>query len=354
MFYDYLYSLTPTQIFTAIGFVVGSFIVGWAFQSLILHRLRVWASKTTWEGDDVIIGAIHGITLFWFVLGGVYGAIRVLSISAPILVIIHKVLIFIFLFSITVVCARIAAGFAGLYSRKAVGAERSISIFTYLARLIVYVTGILMILQTLGVSITPVLTALGVGGLAVALALQDTLSNLFAGLSIIAVRKVRIGEFVRLDSGQDGHVTDITWRYTEICTLANNIVLIPNAKLANAIVTNFAHPDTETSVVVDAAVNYGSDLEKVERISIEVAREIMKTVPGGLPDYTPVVRFNNLGDFSIKFSVVMRCGQYTDQFLIKHEFIKQLMKRYAAEGIQVPYPTNITYLRQSETLSSSV
>jgi small-conductance mechanosensitive channel len=348
MFLDYINSLTLTQLLSAAGSVVGGFLIGWIFEKLILRRLRHWAERTSWEGDDVVIDAVHGITLFWFVLGGVYGALRFLAISAPILVIIHKVLIFVVLFSITVVAARVAAGFASLYSRKAVGAEKSVSLFTYLARVIVYVTGILMILQTLGVSITPVLTALGVGGLAVALALQDTLSNLFAGLAIIAVRKVRIGEFVRLDSGQDGYVIDIAWRYTEICTLGNNTILIPNAKLANAIVTNFAHPDKELSVSVDAAVAYGTDLERVEKISIEVAREIMQALPGGLPDYQPAVRFNTLGEYSIKFSVVMRCRDYTDQFLIRHEFIKRLMKRFDAERIAVPYPTNITYMRPAD------
>ncbi len=211
--------------------MLGGFVLGWIFDRIILGYLKRLAAKSAWEGDDIIIHCVHGVATLWLTVGGVYFAILSLHPAPKVLKPTQQVVLFLLLFSATVVAARIGAGLAGLYSRRAVGADRSISIFTYIAKLIIYIIGFLVILQSFGVSITPILTALGVGGLAVALALQDTLGNLFAGLGIIAVRKVRVGEFVRLDSGQEGYIADISWRYTEIRQLANNMILVPNSKL---------------------------------------------------------------------------------------------------------------------------
>jgi small-conductance mechanosensitive channel len=202
----------------------------------------------------------------------------------------------------------------------------------------VYIIGILVLLQSLGISIAPILTALGVGGLAVALALQDTLSNLFAGIHMVASRKIRPGDYVELDGGREGYVEDITWRYTTIRTLSNNMVIIPNAKLASSVATNFALPDREIAISVDVGVAYESDLEKVESVTLEVAREVMEEVEGGVPGSEPSIRYRKFDDSSIGFSVNLRAKEFTNQYFIRHAFIKRLHKRYRAEGIDIPFP----------------
>jgi len=196
----------------------------------------------------------------------------------------------------------------------------------------------MVILQSFGVSITPLLTALGIGGIAIALALQDTLSNLFAGFQIIASKKIRVGDYIKLDSGDEGHVTDITWRNTTIRSLPNNTVVLPNSRLANSIVTNYNIPEKEMSFLVQVGVSYGSDLEKVERATVDVAREIMKTVPGGVPGFEPFIRYHTFGDFSIGFTVIMRAKEFVDHYPLKHEFVKKLHARYIKEGIEIPFP----------------
>ena len=224
-------------------------------------------------------------------------------------------------------------------------AERSS--FAYVStRIIVFIIGILIILHSLGISITPILTALGVGGLAVALALQDTLSNLFAGLHIILTRQIKPGDYIKLETGEEGYVVDITWRNTTIRELPNNYIIIPNLKLAQAIVKNHYLPDREISVTVQLGVSYDSDLEKVERVTIEVAKEVMMEVPGGIPEFQPFIRYHTFGDFSINFTVIMRCREFTDQYLIKHEFIKRLHKRYKDEGIIIPFPIRTVYINK--------
>lgn len=338
MIYTFFGDFTFNQALTALLFVAGGIGLGLLVDRVLLGYLRRLAARSAWEGDDVIIHAVHGVAALWFAIGGLYFALVSLAPPPEVLVPAQKVVIFLLLFSATVVLARIGAGLAGLYSRRAVGADRSVSIFVYFAKLLVYIIGFLVILQSFGVSITPILTALGVGGLAVALALQDTLSNLFAGLGIIAVQKVRVGEFIKLDSGQEGYVTDISWRYTEIRQLSNNMILVPNSKLAGAIVTNYHRPEKEMSVVINLGVAYDSDLERVESVTVDVATQIQKEVPGAVPDFTPFVRYNEFGDFSIKFSVIFRVMEFTDQFLLKHEFVKRLKQRYDREGFVIPFP----------------
>jgi small-conductance mechanosensitive channel len=118
--------------------------------------------------------------------------------------------------------------------------------------------------------------------------------------------------------------------------LSNNTVLVPNAKLSQSIVTNYHLPDHEMAVVIDASVDYNSDLNRVEQITTDVGRDVMRTVPGGVPTFDPQVRFHTLGDPGIGFSVVLRAREFLDQQLIRHEFIKRLHRRFAAEGITIP------------------
>jgi small-conductance mechanosensitive channel len=177
-----------------------------------------------------------------------------------------------------------------------------------------------------------------VGGLAVALALKDTLSNFFAGFHIVATKQIRVGDYLKLSSQEEGYVNDISWRTTKIRTLAGNLVLVPNAKLTELIVTNYTLPGKDMAVMVGVSVHYNSDLAKVERVACEAAAEVMREVPGGVPDFVPSIRYHTFGESGIGFSVIMRGETFVDQFLIKHEFIKRLHDRFAREGIVIPYP----------------
>ncbi|MEA3244958.1 MAG: mechanosensitive ion channel family protein, partial [Gemmatimonadota bacterium] len=227
------------------------------------------------------------------------------------------------------------------------GAIPSARILSTAARAFVFVVGILVALQTLGVSVAPILTALGVGGLAVGLALQDTLANLFAGFQILVSRQVRPGDFIQLGSGEKGFVEDITWRNTTIRQLPNNIVIVPNAKLSQQITINYSLPETEQAVLVQVGVSYDEDLPTVERITIEVARTIQRDVDGAVRDFEPFTRYHTFADSSINFSVIMRGTEYTSNFLMKHEFVKRLHARYKAEGITIPFPQRTVHLHQA-------
>jgi small-conductance mechanosensitive channel len=325
--------------------IASGFIVGLVFERIILTRLKKIAARTKWEGDEIIIGGLRGMTTFWFVIAGVYAAIHTITLSPALLSVLKKVLLVGAIFSVTLVLAKIAVGFVNLYSRKTEGILPSTSIFANLTKLLILLLGFLIILQTLGISITPILTALGVGGLAVALALQDTLSNFFAGIHILLSRKIKPGDYVKLETGEEGYVTDITWRNTTIRALPNNMIICPNAKLASAIVTNFHQPETEMAVLVQVGVSYDSDLEKVQEVTIQVGKEVMRQIQGGVPEFEPFIRYHTFADSSINFTVILRAREYTDQYLIKHEFIKRLRQRYKEEGIEIPFPIRTVYMK---------
>jgi small-conductance mechanosensitive channel len=316
------------------GFVIGGYII----RKILFHRLEKWAARTSSRIDDIIISSLRGPLILWFLLIGISLGLEMSKYPERIVGIAQKVLLVLTILSITVVIASIVSKLVSVYSSRVETTLPVTSLTQNVSRLVVLAIGMLVILNVLGISITPILATLGVGGLAVALALQDTLANLFAGFHIIVSKQVRIGDYLQLESGQEGYVTDINWRTTKIKMLANNVVLIPNHKLAQVIVTNYYLPEKNMSVLVQAGVHYGSDLEQVERVTCEVGREVMHDVTGAVPEFDPFIRYHTFGDSSINFSVILRVNEYVDQYLVKHEFIKRLHERYAREGIVIPYP----------------
>lgn len=213
-------------------------------------------------------------------------------------------------------------------------------------KIVMIAVGGMLILDNLGISLTPILTTLGIGSLAVAIALQDTLGNFFAGLYIKVDRPIEIGHYIRLQSGEEGYVERIGWRSTRIRMLPNNMVVVPNNKLVQDNITNYYLPDKELAVLAEVGVAYGSDLEKVERVTIAVAKEVLQTVAGGVREFEPLIRYRAFGQSSIDFTVVLRAREFVDGILLKHEFIKRLKARYEKEGITIPFPIRTVYLKE--------
>jgi small-conductance mechanosensitive channel len=318
--------------------------VGIIFEKTFFKKLRQFIAKTQFPGHELLLKTLHRVPTLGFFLAGLYGALLTLPLNTTVVGILEKILLVIFLYTVTLVLARIASGLVTLYSQRIEGL--SASLLSNLVKIAVFTFGFLLILQSLGISITPILATLGIGGLVVGLAFQDTLSNLFSGLHLIISRQVRTGDYVSLATGEEGYVTDINWRNTAIKELSNNIIVVPNNKLASAIFKNFHLPAREIVMHVSVGVSYESDLEEVERVTLEVAKEVMQDVPGGVPEFEPFIRFQEFKDYEISFTVFLRAVEFFDQRLVKHEFIKRLHKRYRKEGIEIPYPSQNLYVKQ--------
>ncbi|AZP23641.1 mechanosensitive ion channel family protein [Streptomyces aquilus] len=330
--------------------VAGIPVVAGLVAAFLLRMVLKWlgkhADRTKWTGDDVIVAALRTVVPWGAIVGGIAIAAAALPLRSGFQRNTNNVLTVVMIFVVTVAAARLVAGLVRTVTQSRSGVAGSATIFVNITRVLVLAIGFLVVLQTLGISIAPMLTALGVGGLAVALALQDTLANLFAGIHILASKTVQPGDYIRLSSGEEGYVEDINWRQTTVRALSNNLVVIPNGELAKSNMTNFMRPEQQLTILVQVGVAYDSDLEQVERVTCEVVTEVMTQVEGAVPEHEPLVRFHTFGDSRIGFTVILGVGEFSDQFRIKHEFIKQLHKRYRQEGIRIPAPARTVALQQ--------
>ncbi|HEQ98773.1 MAG TPA: mechanosensitive ion channel family protein [candidate division Zixibacteria bacterium] len=347
-FFESIRNIDPKDWIVAISVVIGGFILGIILEIFIIRGLRRMAKSTKWEWDDVLIGSFKRAFVIWFTIIGLYIALHVtISFNEVVENTVQKIIVALLILSVTIIVARAASGFVKLYSRSTEGGIPATSLFSNIASLIILIAGIIIILQNLGVSITPMITALGIGGLAVALALQDTLSNLFAGFQIIISKQVRAGDFVSLEAGEEGYVTDVKWRNTTIRSLrSTRVYIVPNSKVASSIVTNYSMPRKHIWIRIYVGVHYESDLDQVEKVAMEVATEVIQEYYPKDFVFKPVVRFKEFGDSAISFSARLPVKQYIDQYKIRSEFIKRLHKRFNKEGIEIPYPIRNIYVRK--------
>lgn len=222
--------------------------------------------------------------------------------------------------------------------------KKTPDVFNKLLTAILLIVTLVLILHYNGVEITPVLAALGIGALAIGLALQPTLSNLFSGILVLTEKQIKIGDHIQLgETDISGYVEDISWRATTIRTLPNNRVVIPNSKIIDSVIIDHWTPDKEMAALVQVGVDYGSDLKHVEKVTVEVARQVQKTVPGAVPDFEPFIRYHTFGDNNIGFTVILRVKEFVDKYLVTHEFIKALKEKYDKEGIEISWPIRKIY-----------
>ena len=355
MLLDHINSLPPwarQALFSLIA-LLAAYAVGRFLSHTVCGRLSVWAAKTAWKWDEVVVERLRRSIPGWTVLVGLLDAVSFWELPLRALSLVTRAVYILLGLSATLFAADVAGTLLVLYSTDQTQPGLPVASITQnIAKTTILILGALTILHAMGVPITPVLTALGVGGLAVALALQDTLANLFSGFYLTMTRQIRVGDYIKLDSGQEGYVQDIGWRATMIRMLPNNMVLVPNQKLGQAILINYYLPSRDLAVMVEVGVSYDSDLEHVERVTCEVGAEVMRTVTGGVPDFEPLIRYHTFGEYSIRFTVVLRAKEFVDQYLITHQFLKKLHVRYRQERITIPFPTRTVRSEASESPGS--
>ena len=327
----------------AAGTLVIGVLLGYLARPLLLRRIEALSRRTKTNLDDLIIGACRKHIPFWFFLGALALAAHLAPIAPRLIGPVGLIVSTGFTLSLSLVASHIGIG---ILERSFAGSGASVaqtSVIRNVVRIAILVVAGLFILSNLGVQITPLLTALGVGSLAVALALQPTLTNLFAGVHMAVTRPIRPGDLIELEDGRKGTVIDIGWRLTRILEPTNNQIVVPNARLAEMIVRNFALPDPELVVTVEIGVAYGSDLDRVEEVMLEVARTAMRDVKSGVATFEPAVRFHTFADSSINATVALRATGFGEGAEVKHEFLKRLKRRFDAEGIEIPFPQRVLH-----------
>jgi len=219
------------------------------------------------------------------------------------------------------------------------------------SHLLLYGLGLLIVLDTLRISITPILASLGVGSIAVALALQDTLANFFSGVYLLIDRPIQVGDTIRLDNGVEGRVVKIGWRSTQVHLANETMLVLPNSKLSTSQIINFDLPNKDMVVQIDVGVSYESKLTQVEEVALEVGREQMLEAWGRTSHVEPLVRFTSFAESSIGMSLSIRIPHYSQAPKVKHELVKALHREFTKHRIEIPYPQRV--VRQATVTKSS-
>ncbi len=317
--------------------ILATAIVAYLINAVILWFLRRIVQRTSKEMDDRIYQLLERYLFPLLSVAGLLLIVDAVPLPVEVLRAIHRLLILsgllLGVFFLTKAALLILHHFEAHYEAVA-NIKGPVEILT---KIIFVTVGAMIILDNLGISLTPLITTFGIGSLAVAIALQDTLGNFFAGLYIKADRPIELDQYVRLESGQEGYVDHIGWRSTRIRALQNNIIVVPNSKLAQTIITNFNLPGKQMALLIPIGVSYDSDPQRVEEILVDEAKKAVGEVDGLLGDPEPFVRFiPGFGDFSLNFTLTCQVRQFMDQFLVQHELRKRILKRFEKEKIHIP------------------
>ncbi len=337
-------TLIYNEYFQSFLILLGAVVFSKVFTFILNRYIKKITAKTKTDIDDIILKKTKKPIYILIILIGLFFSLKSLSLFAPHGFWIDKIFFVTSILIVALLVSRIMSLFISRWFKVQKRFEKTPKLISKIVTITIYLIALLMTLSYFKIEITPLVATLGLGGLAIGLALQATLSNFFAGLHIISDRPINLGDFVELpDANISGYVEDIGWRSTRIRTLPNQIIIVPNSKLAESIIVNDSLPEQEMAALVQVGVAYGSDLKKVEKVTIDVGKRIQKTVSGAVKSFEPFIRYHTFGDSNINFTVILRVEKFVDKYLVIHEFIKALKEMYDKEGIEISWPVRKIY-----------
>ncbi len=338
------------EILTSLGIIIVSLLLAYLFHvTLKRYASRGVKSPKTALNDD-ILDVVRKFTPIGIILVGLYFGLVSLSLFTLYSSAIQSVFAIVIVILSAYVLVKIVNLFIKygehvIFKNRIASGDQFIPTLRKVVNVFIYLVAFIIIADKLNLNVSPFLATLGVGGIAVALALQESLTNFFAGFYITVDRPLKVGEFVKLETGEEGYIEEIGWRSSKMRLLANNLLVIPNSKLAQSIILNYDRPTKAMGFVIPVGVGYNSDLEKVETVTIEVAKDVLASIVGAVKDFQPSISYNEFGDFNIKFSVSLQVQTAVDKYRVTHEFIKALKKRYDTEGIEISSPVRKLYIK---------
>jgi small-conductance mechanosensitive channel len=321
-------SVTLFALIFTIGFLLKRYVAG-LIQNLLAKVGLILNNK--------IVGMTSTYVSLWFFLIALYISVLKSPLNTK-SIIIDKIFYVVFAFSIVTLIASIVSKFLRTTIQERIGSN--------ILKFFITLIGLVLILNQVGVKLTPILTALGIGSVAVALALQDTLANLFAGINILASKQIAKDDYIKLDSGQEGTVIEVNWRTTLIKEIYNTTIVIPNSKISSAIVSSYHFKKCEVTASIGCSIAYGSNLERVEEVAKYAAKEIMDKYDSASKIYEPVVQFTDFADSSINFILYFRVKTAYAKAFIKSEVLKNLYRKFNDEGIKIPFPQRVVTINK--------
>ncbi|MEO6759732.1 MAG: mechanosensitive ion channel domain-containing protein [Saprospiraceae bacterium] len=315
------------------GIVLAALVVALLVRGWVLGRLDRVAGGRPQAFAAVVREDLGTPSILWCLAIAVDTLLRTIQLSPANEHLGHALLVSFLILSLTMVASSVLMRAIHLYGEQHKLPFAVAGLSRTLTRALVFSVGLLVLLRFLGISITPVLTALGVGGLAVALALQDTLANLFAGVHVLVERPIAVGDFIRLSAEEEGMVSDIGWRTTRLVTGANNTVVIPNKTITSGNLLNYSMPSIEVGVSVPVILGMEADVDKAEKIAVAaaVAAEGVLAVPPPAfvadPGMTPT---------HLQYKLAFRIARHTQSGAIRTLVVKGMLAGFRKNGIPLP------------------
>jgi len=340
------------KISTPIGLVLLAILIG----LFIENRLKYWIKKID---DNIpfgqysfILKSFEGIIFIWFTVGGIALVLPSINLPISLNILIQKILIVIALTMATILASRLAVNSIQVYSLKHETTVSLTSLFEYLTKVLIFSIGFLVIIQSIGIQITALITAFGVGSLSIGLAFKNTLSNLISGVNIIVSRKIRPGDYIKFQNGEEGYVVDVELKYTLIKDIYNNVIVIQNGQIIDSSFQNYTLDNPQMLLPIKIGISYDNDLVKVEAITLTIAENILYIIQGGNKEFKPFLRYDSFDYYGINLTVYLKINEYLDRLLVTHEFIKEIHKVYKQEKIILAFPLINPYLKINDSLEN--
>jgi len=295
--------------------------------------------KTKTDLDDLLVQKLNKPILVLLFLTGLRFSLERISIEGSLDTLLGIVSSFIVIGVIYFLYVIFDLSFSRVWIRLAKKTKRKpnnalIQLTNISLKIVLVILGLIYILNLWGVEVAPLLAGVGIGGIAIAFALQNSLGNIFGGISIILDKSIRVGDFLTLENGTSGKVTQVGLRSTKILTRDNESLIVPNSKLSESIIHNVAMPEPKSRVIVPFSVAYGSDIEQVKKI---VMNEIKK-IEWFVGDLAPFVRFIEMGDSSLKFKTYFFVSSFDVKLDATDEANTRIYNALNKAGIEIPFP----------------
>ena len=343
-----------TEILTAVGIVVAGVILAWVLALFLRRVVHHYTRATEAELDDLLVGAIRTPLLILTVMIAVRIALTTVSRLDAHADTIDRWWSALALVVGVLVAQRLTSvllmwGGKTIAQRSGTDWDtKSLPLIQRFLSVAIVMIGCVIVLGQLGIAISPLIAGLGIGGLALALALQPLLTNVFASSYMLSDASVRVGDFIEIEGGPTGWVEDIGFRATRIRTFDNNIIIIPNSVLADSTVTNFDTAGAPVDAAVTCGVAYEADLGRVEEVCLDELRAIIAEVSEAVAG-EPVFRFQGFGDSNIDFLMKTRAATRRQVGLLRHQMIMRIHARLGREGITINYPARRLFLEPDDT-----
>jgi small-conductance mechanosensitive channel len=349
---DYVLESALWGPLVALGVLVGFLLLAALVHVALLAVVRHRRSRHPRALDVELLQAVKGpVVLFVAVLGLFLGYLVITQLNHPSMEFFHqrdewatKAWLLVVIVEVSYLASHLIQTILSWYLRDVATRtstdldDKLLPPLRRVTPMVIYAIGALLALDVIGIAISPLLAGLGIGGLAIALAVQPSLSNYFAGTYLISEGELKEGDYIELEGGPAGFIVEVGWRSTKIRNRFNNLVIIPNSKMVESIVTNYFSPEPSMNVIVRCGVSYESDLAQVEEIVMEIAKDVISKAEQGITGSEPFFAFNEFGDSNIEFFVSVQATDRLGTFIIASEVIKRVHQRFGELGIVINYP----------------